>query len=195
MKPSKSPTAVDGARSRAAHGSANPTRQPCGTCRYFRSTKSAGVDGWCESIENDVKSWWTGCVRHSPNDKVQGRVVSCPSPGALGSAALHNDSTTATALRVLRRRLQRYGTHDDVLIDAVRILELALTNPLPYAPVDVDTALKAWLESIKGLPVLPVLADEGFKAGWYAAMTWRSQITPNEKQTPKPTAVIKETAK
>jgi hypothetical protein len=42
-------------------------RQPCKTCRHFHITKNAGPDGWCESIEADVKSWWTGCVRHSPN--------------------------------------------------------------------------------------------------------------------------------
>lgn len=50
----------------ASHGSANPKRQPCKTCLYFHSTKNAGPDGWCESIEDDVKSWWTGCALHSP---------------------------------------------------------------------------------------------------------------------------------
>jgi len=67
MNAFKLETTVEGASSCAAHVSANPTRQPCRTCRYFHSTKNAGPDGWCESIEDDVKSWWTGCVRHSPN--------------------------------------------------------------------------------------------------------------------------------
>ena len=53
-----------------ATGSANPASQPCSTCRHFHGTKNAGQDGWCKSIEDDVKSWWTGCIRHSPNEKL-----------------------------------------------------------------------------------------------------------------------------
>lgn len=66
---SQQPSSPAGGASDDAPCSANPTRQPCKTCRYFHSAKNAGPDGWCESIDDDVKSWWNGCVRHSPNDK------------------------------------------------------------------------------------------------------------------------------
>jgi len=51
--------------------SANPTRQPCRSCRYFHPSRNAGSEGWCESIESDTQDWWTGCVRHSPNTEIQ----------------------------------------------------------------------------------------------------------------------------
>lgn len=35
-------------------------KRPCGTCKWFNA-------GYCSSIQDYVKSWWTGCIRHSPN--------------------------------------------------------------------------------------------------------------------------------
>ena len=35
-------------------------KRPCGTCKWFKA-------GYCSSIQDNVKAWWTGCIRHSPN--------------------------------------------------------------------------------------------------------------------------------
>lgn len=57
-------------------------------------------------------------------------------------ASLPEDSTVAKAFRLLRRRLPSHGTYADEMIDALRILELALM-PKPQSTVaasDEETA-------------------------------------------------------
>ena len=45
------------------------TKQPCRTCIYFESLPTNPTpDGWCSYLGEDIKAWWTGCVRHSPAD-------------------------------------------------------------------------------------------------------------------------------
>jgi hypothetical protein len=52
-------------------GVANPKHQPCRTCKHFAAWTPSATAEWCRSIESDVKPWWTGCVRHSPNDQTE----------------------------------------------------------------------------------------------------------------------------
>ena len=43
----------------------NPLKRKCGDCKYF--VLKNGNNGYCKSIDDNVSSWWTGCIRNKAN--------------------------------------------------------------------------------------------------------------------------------
>jgi hypothetical protein len=107
-----------------------------------------------------------------------------------------SDSTTATALRLLRKRIPSHGTYAEEMIDALRILELALTAKPPSAGVAISSGSAAeWtdqeLADLLGIEVTRIesrneAAPDGYRISGFLGRSIVTLMREAERRLARP---------